>query len=372
MSSNSISCRRCGEPKPPKIHCKPCGTKRQEGRPPAISTTKSYHAEFARKKRAAIRARSSPEERAALQAQENASGLRRYHINRELLKTAPESATCAKCGTPRGIGLKCVPCRRASERAWRKTSNAPSNEKAYRAAGVKRSMARRSLETVAAQVAKRNQTSRIWRQTVADAPEREGDPCRSCGGPKIIGQACAPCKRIVLAAWIALGLAPSIQKPYLAAKSRAWRLAHPSTPESRAITSKKYKVRYRKNATKILAAHARYRAENPEKARAATRRWAQAHPIRCATYSSNYRARTARLHGSFTDAEWQAILVKFDYRCVRCRKRVKMTVDHIIPRSAGGPNYAFNLQPMCGSCNSSKGNRIAVGTQHSLFERKPD
>lgn len=33
-----------------------------------------------------------------------------------------------------------------------------------------------------------------------------------------------------------------------------------------------------------------------------------------------------------------------------------ITVDHILPVSKGGTNDLFNLQPMCSSCNSKKGN----------------
>ena len=33
-----------------------------------------------------------------------------------------------------------------------------------------------------------------------------------------------------------------------------------------------------------------------------------------------------------------------------------MTIDHIIPRSKGGPNTLKNLDPMCSECNARKGN----------------
>ena len=32
------------------------------------------------------------------------------------------------------------------------------------------------------------------------------------------------------------------------------------------------------------------------------------------------------------------------------------TADHRIPRSLGGPDELWNLQPACGPCNSSRGN----------------
>ncbi len=44
--------------------------------------------------------------------------------------------------------------------------------------------------------------------------------------------------------------------------------------------------------------------------------------------------------------------------CAYCGKwHEKLTLDHIIPKSKGGPHYArFNIIPACFSCNSSKSN----------------
>ena len=42
-----------------------------------------------------------------------------------------------------------------------------------------------------------------------------------------------------------------------------------------------------------------------------------------------------------------------------------MTVDHIVPKSQGGPDHEDNLQLLCGACNSTKGQ----GTQAELISR---
>jgi hypothetical protein len=43
--------------------------------------------------------------------------------------------------------------------------------------------------------------------------------------------------------------------------------------------------------------------------------------------------------------------------CAYCGRTGDLTLDHVIPRSQGGPNDARNLVMACNSCNSSKGDR---------------
>lgn len=48
------------------------------------------------------------------------------------------------------------------------------------------------------------------------------------------------------------------------------------------------------------------------------------------------------------------------YRCVRCGRWVtksELDVDHILPKSKGGSDKAYNLQAMCRHCNRSKQNK---------------
>lgn len=39
-------------------------------------------------------------------------------------------------------------------------------------------------------------------------------------------------------------------------------------------------------------------------------------------------------------------------------RRIMMTVDHIIPKSKGGPDKLANYQPMCDKCNTKKGDKL--------------
>ena len=43
--------------------------------------------------------------------------------------------------------------------------------------------------------------------------------------------------------------------------------------------------------------------------------------------------------------------------CQHCGSTENITIDHIIPIAKGGTNEFINLQPLCKSCNSSKGAR---------------
>jgi hypothetical protein len=46
------------------------------------------------------------------------------------------------------------------------------------------------------------------------------------------------------------------------------------------------------------------------------------------------------------------------YRCQNCGGWSKLSTDHIVPESKGGTTTLDNLQTLCKSCNSKKGNRV--------------
>lgn len=49
------------------------------------------------------------------------------------------------------------------------------------------------------------------------------------------------------------------------------------------------------------------------------------------------------------------------HRCQECGATEEITVDHIVPISAGGTDDDGNLQTLCRSCNSRKGARLPEG-----------
>lgn len=66
----------------------------------------------------------------------------------------------------------------------------------------------------------------------------------------------------------------------------------------------------------------------------------------------------ARARGTHTNDEWQVILERFAFRCVRCGccPEPRPCKNHIVPISIGGSDAKENLQPLCRECNTSKGN----------------
>lgn len=72
----------------------------------------------------------------------------------------------------------------------------------------------------------------------------------------------------------------------------------------------------------------------------------------------SYEARRAEANAVIARHEIrQAVFERHGCACLRCGSTQYICLDHIIPVVAGGSNDLDNLQPLCRSCNSSKGGR---------------
>jgi len=67
------------------------------------------------------------------------------------------------------------------------------------------------------------------------------------------------------------------------------------------------------------------------------------------------RLAEARALGTHTAEEWAALVEVCASLCVRCGADGRLFKDHIVPIYQGGSDSIENLQPLCPSCNSSKG-----------------
>ena len=156
-----------------------------------------------------------------------------------------------------------------------------------------------------------------------------GKPCRKCGSTeRYKDNRCAPCDR---------------------ERRRLWRIAnHDRAYEN----NRRWKVN---NQDKVIASRRKWARNNVDKQSAANRKWKRENLDKVCASRQRYRANK---RGNISEPyDFKAICVHYDNRCVKCGEKKKLTMDHIMPVSKGGGDIASNIQPLCGSCNSSKGTR---------------
>jgi len=167
-----------------------------------------------------------------------------------------------------------------------------------------------------------------------------------------------------------------------AAKKRAW---HQANAEKGAVSSRKYvknhpeKVAARAKAyqeahkAEISARQRRYRQENAGRVRARNQAYREANLKEVTEYRRGYHkanpeasvtaAHKRRVHKvgnkSFvvTTKEMKRI---WNSACVYCGATENINADHVVPIAKGGSHGIGNLQPLCKSCNSSKGASLYV------------
>jgi 5-methylcytosine-specific restriction endonuclease McrA len=66
----------------------------------------------------------------------------------------------------------------------------------------------------------------------------------------------------------------------------------------------------------------------------------------------------------------RAVFARDRHRCQYCGADKRLTVDHVLPRSKGGPHTWENVVTSCASCNLRKGDRTPAGAQMRL-SRQP-
>jgi 5-methylcytosine-specific restriction endonuclease McrA len=69
----------------------------------------------------------------------------------------------------------------------------------------------------------------------------------------------------------------------------------------------------------------------------------------------------------------RAVFARDDWTCQYCGSRSNLTVDHVVPRSKGGPSSWENIVASCAPCNRRKGNSLArqVGMHLTREPRTP-
>ncbi len=68
-------------------------------------------------------------------------------------------------------------------------------------------------------------------------------------------------------------------------------------------------------------------------------------------------------------SEWRRILRRALGRCFYCGDQAKLTMDHVVPIIRGGKHSIGNVVAACGSCNSSKNDRLVIEWRRSMRSR---
>lgn len=100
----------------------------------------------------------------------------------------------------------------------------------------------------------------------------------------------------------------------------------------------------------------KYRRD-PSKKIESAKRWYTNNKEKCKERSMQYRARKFSAHGHVKKSDYDKLVLLLGDRCLNCGSTSRVQWDHVIPLSVGGCHQPTNIQPLCCSCNPSKGNR---------------
>lgn len=106
------------------------------------------------------------------------------------------------------------------------------------------------------------------------------------------------------------------------------------------------------------------RANNPERVRALAKitndRYKTNNPEarKISVSMSSHKRRAQKRINKVSHIRKEFYVELYSSACVACGTHENITADHIIPLSRGGADSENNLQPLCGSCNSSKSNKL--------------
>lgn len=138
------------------------------------------------------------------------------------------------------------------------------------------------------------------------------------------------------------------------ARSRAYRKANPEKMRA-------YARAYREaNREKTRESTRAWRKANPKKARESVRAWHKTNLEKVRAIEARYRAHKAKAPQGDPLKLQQRLTAIYASPCAQCGATENIHADHIHPLSKGGHHAAYNLMPLCGSCNSAKHNKLQL------------
>ena len=146
-------------------------------------------------------------------------------------------------------------------------------------------------------------------------------------------------------------------KDVQAERVRAW---HAANPDRVREIKRAY---YERNKSRVIAVAIEHDKQNPEKVRLRKAKYdaSDAGRINSKAKAHRRRARIKANGGSFSAAEWTALVERCGNRCVACftpSTAAALEPDHIVPIALGGSNAISNIQPLCRSCNARKAAKV--------------
>lgn len=96
-------------------------------------------------------------------------------------------------------------------------------------------------------------------------------------------------------------------------------------------------------------------AKNPTPKREAVKRWYLNNKDAAKATALRYRARKKGALGRILKDDFTKLRSVLGGLCLKCGADKNIQWDHVSPLSVGGHNGPTNLQPLCNSCNPSKG-----------------
>lgn len=132
------------------------------------------------------------------------------------------------------------------------------------------------------------------------------------------------------------------------------------------LLKEKRKIQYYNNRGKNIKDAIEWGRKNKGKRDEAKRKWRLKNKELTNHLTKGYHSRRKGAVGEHSLLEWNRLCELFGNKCLSCGLKVKLTKDHIVPLSKGGTDYIENIQPLCISCNSKKGNREIINYKNKI------
>jgi len=101
----------------------------------------------------------------------------------------------------------------------------------------------------------------------------------------------------------------------------------------------------------------KYVENNPGANNESSANWRRAHVEQKRILTRQRRAKVKEAPGTISTEEWESVVAKYGPACLCCGEIKPLTMDHVVPIACGGHHVIGNVQPLCLSCNSSKGTK---------------